>query len=98
MPTYLGQQGAEIRCCVAAESPDKLAVVPGLPAISVEGTKFATSGKNDLVDVYKLFMKTKMEEAGNALPPLLDADFAEVREMLRLPEQYAPFAVIKLDV
>ena len=65
-------------------------MVPGLPPISVDGTKFATSSKNDLVDVYKLFMKTKMEEAGNALPPLLDADFAEVREMLRLPEQCDP--------
>lgn len=72
-----------------------LAVVPGLPPISVEGTKFETASKNDLVDAYKLYMRTKMVGASNALPPLLDADFAEVREMLRLPEQCAPSTFIE---
>jgi hypothetical protein len=73
-----------------AGNPDaKLAVVPGLEPISVQGTKFQFSGKNELVEVYKLYMRTKIADAGNALPPLLDADFAEVREMLRLPEQCA---------
>jgi hypothetical protein len=80
----------------AEGSDSKLAVIPGLPPISVEGTKYATSFKNDLVDVYKMYMRTKMTEAGNALPPLLDADFAEVREMLRLPEQCDSSTSVKL--
>ena len=82
------------KLCIHAEAT--LAVVPGVPPISVEGTKFESASKNDLVDVYKLYMRTKMADAGNALPPLLDADFAEIREMLRLPEQCAPSSPLKL--
>lgn len=76
----------------AEASDQKLAVIPGVPPISVAGTKFQSAFKNDLVDVYKMYITNKMAEAGNALPTLLDADFAEVREMLRLPEQYDSLA------
>ena len=67
-----------------------MAVVPGLPELSVEGTRFAAaSAKNDLLDAYKLFMRSKVDAAGTALPPELDADLVELRAMLALPERKA---------
>jgi hypothetical protein len=72
-----------------AEAVEKLAVVPGVPAISVAGTKYEHASKNDLLDVYKLYMKSKMRDAGDAMPPALDADLQEVCAMLALPEQKA---------
>eukprot|EP00892_Ulva_mutabilis_P011319 jgi/Ulvmu1/855/UM100_0006.1 len=78
----------------AAGSPeeveDTMEVVPGLPELTVDGTRFAASGaKNDLLDAYKLYMRSKVDAAGTALPPDLDADVRELRAMLALPERKA---------
>lgn len=81
---------AVFHACVPAEVDEAMAVVPGLPELSVEGTRFAApSAKNDLLDAYKLFMRSKVDAAGTALPPELDADLAELRTMLALPERKA---------
>lgn len=69
---------------------DAMEVVPGLPELSVEGTRFAaSSAKNDLLDAYKLFMRSKVDAADTALTPELDADLGELRAMLALPERKA---------
>lgn len=75
---------------VGADVNDAMEVVPGLPELSVEGTRFAaSSAKNDLLDAYKLFMRSKVDAADTALTPELDADLGELRAMLALPGRKA---------
>lgn len=61
-------------------------IVPGIKALSVEGTSLEYGSRNDLVDLFRFYMDSKMKGAGDAVSAELDASLKELTKLLKLPE------------
>jgi hypothetical protein len=68
------------------DTQDPDAIVPGIKALSVEGTSLEHGSRNDLVDLFKFYMEAKMKGANSAISADLDKSLTELAALLRLPQ------------
>ena len=73
------------RSRVLAELGAQDDALPGVGALTVKGTKFASGHNNELVDIYTTYMKRKMADAGNSLTPDAIAQLQQLADVLALP-------------